>query len=135
MNKIFLDSSFIIALVNENDDLHEKAKELVKTKILQENEIYISNLIINEVITVVGNIINTNVAIDTYNLLVELCIILNEYKENNFNNNVINYYSFYKNKLSFVDCSRLELMKIYDIPYLVSYDKEFKRVNEIELIN
>ena len=42
--KIFLDSSFLIALINDNDFLHEKALEYVK--LTETNECYISNLII-----------------------------------------------------------------------------------------
>ena len=51
--KIFVDSSFIIALVNENDSLHESSLEYID--LIEKNECYISNLVINEVITVVGN--------------------------------------------------------------------------------
>jgi predicted nucleic acid-binding protein len=31
LEKIFVDTSFILAIVNEKDELHQKAKELVKT--------------------------------------------------------------------------------------------------------
>ncbi len=31
MNKIFVDSTFVLAIVNEKDELHERANELVKT--------------------------------------------------------------------------------------------------------
>ena len=51
--KIFVDSSFLIALVNENDSLHEKSLEYID--LIEKNDCYISNLVINEVITVIGN--------------------------------------------------------------------------------
>jgi predicted nucleic acid-binding protein len=53
--KCFLDSSFIIALIMEKDDLHKKAIKLENKEKISENECYISNLVISEVITVIGN--------------------------------------------------------------------------------
>jgi len=64
--KIFLDSSFLIALINDNDSLHKKALEYVE--LTEDNDCYISNLIINEVITVIGNKLGLSVAISSYDL-------------------------------------------------------------------
>lgn len=81
--KIFLDSSFIIALINDKDSLHKKALEFVE--LTEANECYISNLIINEVITVIGNKLSLEVAISSYDLLTSVFNIVNEYDVSDFN--------------------------------------------------
>ena len=57
--KIFLDSSFLIAYVIETDENNKLAYKLENQGIF-DNECYISNLIINEIVTVIGNKINLN---------------------------------------------------------------------------
>ncbi len=126
--KIFLDSSFLIAYVIETDENNKLAYKLENQGIF-DNECYISNLIINEIVTVIGNKINLNLAIDTYNAIKDNCTIINEYNMPNFNDSVINTYKKYNTKLSFTDCAILEIMKEYDMKKLVSFDKYFDRTN------
>ena len=130
--KIFLDSSFIIALINKNDSLHLKALEYLE--LIELNECYISNLIINEVITVIGNKIGLKTAISTYELLTSVFNVVNEYTLNDFNSNVMLFYEAYNTKLSFTDSSILYIMKMEGIDNLLSFDKEFKKADGINLI-
>ena len=101
--KYFIDSSYIIALVNENDSLHEKSLEYLN--LIEENECYISNLILNEVITVIGNKIDLKTAISTFNLLYDIFLIIDEYEDKDFNYNNMLIYEKYQTKLSFTDCN------------------------------
>ena len=48
---------------------------------------------------------------------------------------VIDTYSNYNTKLSFTDAAVLEIMAEHNIPNLVTFDKEFKRCKEINIIN
>ncbi|WP_295723129.1 type II toxin-antitoxin system VapC family toxin [uncultured Methanobrevibacter sp.] len=130
--KIFLDSSFLIALINDNDALHNKALEYVE--LTEVNECYISNLIINEVITVIGNKLGLEVAISSYDILTSVFNIVNEYDLEDFNYNTMLFYEKYNTKLSFTDSSILFIMEQEEINNLLSFDKEFKRVNNINLI-
>lgn len=130
--KIFLDSSFLIALINDNDSLHKKALEYVE--LTEDNDCYISNLIINEVITVIGNKLGLSVAISSYDLLTSVFNIINEYDLKDFNYNTMLFYETYKTKLSFTDSSILLIMEKKGIFNLLSFDKEFKRVENINLI-
>ena len=70
--KYFVDSSFIIALINENDSLHNKSLKYLD--LIESNECYISNLIINEVVTVIGNKIGSETALSAYWLLSAACL-------------------------------------------------------------
>ena len=131
--KYFIDSSYIIALVNEKDSLHEKALEYLE--LLDANECYISNLIINEVITIIGNKIDLKTAITTYDLLNRVFDVIDEYESKDFNYNTMIIYETYNTKLSFTDSSIIEVMRKNNIINLVSFDKEFKRVKNINLIS
>lgn len=131
--KIVLDSSFIIALMIKTDYSNKKAVSLVEKGILN-NECYISNLIINEVITVIGNKSNKEIANKTYHFLKDNFIIINEYEINNFNEKTIDTYLEYNTKLSFTDSSIVEVMKKNNINKLLSFDKYFDKVDEIKRI-
>lgn len=123
----------ISALDNEKDSLHKKALEYLE--LLDANECYISNLIINEVITIIGNKIDLKTTISTYDLLNRVFDIINEYESKDFNYNTMIIYETYNTKLSFTDSSIIEVMRKNNIINLVSFDKEFKRVKNINLIS
>ena len=131
--KVFLDSSFIIAYAIESDSDYKTACNLDEKGIFN-NDCYVSNLIVNEIVTVIGNKIDLKLAIDTYNAVKDNFTIINEYEITNFNDIVIKTYQKYNTKLSFIDCAILEIMKENKIKNLVTFDKEFKRVKNINLI-
>ena len=130
--KIFIDSSFLISLANENDSLHEKSLQYLD--LIDENECYISNLIINEVITVIGNKIDLKAAVSAFDLLNDIFNIIDEYEMKDFNSSVMLIYEKYGTRLSFTDCSILVNMYHHEIENLLSFDKEFKGVDDINLI-
>ena len=130
--KIFVDSSFLIALVNENDSLHEKSLEYID--LIEKNDCYISNLVINEVITVIGNKIDLETAISAFNLINDIFHVINEYEIKDFNSNTMLIYEKHGTKLSFTDCSLIVDMHYHKIENLLSFDKEFKKVEGINLI-
>lgn len=132
--KIFLDTSFIVSSIIKTDFNHEKAKKLIINEDLLNNECYISNLIINEIVTVIGNKLGLTAAIEAYELVNDNFNILNEYEINNFNDKVLDVYRLTNTKLSFTDSSIIILMQEYGIEKLVSFDKEFKRIKNINWI-
>ncbi|WP_409200152.1 type II toxin-antitoxin system VapC family toxin [Methanobrevibacter sp. DSM 116169] len=131
--KVFLDSSFLIAFVLKDDSNFNKAFKLYEDNIFN-NECYISNLIINEIITVIGNKGSLQDAINNYYVFKDNFNILNEYEISNFNDNVINTYKKHNTKLSFRNCIIIEIMRANEINNLVSFDKQFKKVKNINLI-
>lgn len=130
--KIFIDSSFLIALINENDSLHEKSLQYLDW--IEKNDCYISNLIINEVITVIGNKIDLKTAISAFNLLYDIFYLIDEYENKDFNSYVMLVYEKFNTKLSFTDSSVIVNMHNEGIENLLSFDNEFKRVKDINLI-
>ena len=130
--KIFVDSSFLIALVNENDSLHDKSLEYVD--LIEKNDCYISNLVINEVITVIGNKIDLETAISAFDLINDIFHVINEYEIKDFNSTTMLIYEKHNTKLSFTDCSIIVDMHYHKIENLLSFDKEFKKAEGINLI-
>ncbi|MBO7712941.1 MAG: type II toxin-antitoxin system VapC family toxin [Methanobrevibacter sp.] len=130
--KIFVDSSFLIALVNENDSLHEKSLEYID--LIEKNDCYISNLVINEVITVIGNKIDLETAISAFDLINDIFHVINEYEIKDFNSTSMLIYEKHNTKLSFTDCSIIVDMHYHKIENLLSFDKEFKKAEGINLI-
>ena len=130
--KIFVDSSFLIALVNENDSLHEKSLEYID--LIEKNDCYISNLVIKEVITVIGNKIDLETAISAFDLINDIFHVINEYEIKDFNSTTMLIYEKHNTKLSFTDCSIIVDMHYHKIENLLSFDKEFKKAEGINLI-
>lgn len=131
--KYFVDSSYIIALIKEDDSLHEDALEFLN--LLESNDCYINDLIINEVVTVIGNKIDLKTASNAYNLLNSIFNIVDICSIKNFNDKTMIYYEKFNTKLSFTDCSIITSMLSENIENLVSFDDGFRKVDMINLIN
>lgn len=136
--KYFLDSSFILALILKTDANHEKAFELVD--VLNE-DCYINHNVLNEVLTLVGRKINILAAKEVYYTLIDNFTLLNEYSIAEYNENTFKIFENYigsnsnKAKLSFTDSSIVLTMREFEISNLLSFDKEFKRVDGINIVN
>ena len=136
--KYFLDSSFILALIIKTDENYENALELVD---IFNDECYINFNVLNEVLTLVGRKIDILAAKEVYYTLIDNFILLNEYSIGEYNENTFAIFETYvgsnskKTKLSFTDSSIILAMNEFGIKNLVSFDKEFKRVEGINIIN
>ena len=136
--KYFLDSSFILALIIKTDENYENALELVD---IFNDECYINFNVLNEVLTLVGRKIDILAAKEVYYTLIDNFILLNEYSIGEYNENTFASCETYvgsdskKTKLSFTDSSIILAMNEFGIKNLVSFDKEFKRVEGINIIN
>ena len=84
MSKVFLDTSFILAYVNSNDELYENALRLEEAENILSQDCYINNNVLNEVLTLTGRKINIDAAEEIYYGLIDSFEILNEY-------NIFNY--------------------------------------------
>lgn len=79
MTKLLLDTNFIISLLIENDEKHDRTIELKKEGIFN-NECYITNLVIQEVFTVLGLITkDVNIVEKVYEMIKDNFSLINEY--------------------------------------------------------
>ena len=139
-NSYFIDSNFIIGLINKKDQLHENCINL-SNEIVDKNLI-LSELVLNEVTTIIGNKIDIDTAIDTFFMLhSDNFTIVNEFDIRNLDYKIILNYEKYNEgavkskRLSYTDCAIITVMKELGITNLVSYDVQFERVEDINLFN
>lgn len=118
---IFLDTSFIIALVNNSDGRHEKAVKLAK-KIENEEKI-VSHVIIIEVLNSLRKFKKGKLNQEVYRIIKDNFKIHEE---------SINLYDIalktqlkYHGKLGFADCIIIEAMKKLNINQIASFDQHF----------
>ncbi len=140
MRKVFLDTSFILAYVNSNDELHENALRLEEAENILSQDCYINNNVLNEVLTLTGRKINIDAAEEIYYGLIDSFEILNEYTIFNYTAKTFDIFkkivgpNSKKTKLSFTDSSIILTMNESNITDLVSFDQQFKNFNKINLI-
>ncbi|MBQ6099682.1 MAG: PIN domain-containing protein [Methanobrevibacter sp.] len=140
MKKMFLDTSFILAYVNSNDELHENALRLEETENVLSQNCHINNNVLNEVLTLTGRKINIAAAEEIYYGMIDSFEILNEYNIFNYTAKTFDLFKRIvgsnsgKTKLSFTDSSIILTMQESNIHDLVSFDQQFKNFNEINLI-
>lgn len=125
---IFLDTSFICSLHLAEDSLHKKALAISQELAKQKVNLYISNFIVLEILTVLSQRKSRQLAVEFGRSLKEEAVIkiirideiLEEYS----------WQIFRKTKeknLSFVDCSTLAVLGKEKIDYLITFDKLFNR--------
>ena len=135
MAKLFFDTSFIIPIFKRNDTNRDV---ILKNKnIIRENECFISNGVLEELITV---IMMRNTCIETtkkaYYFLVDNFTILNEHNIERYNDRVFSIFKKYNSntyKASYIDCSSVVITKHFDLDYVVSLDKFFEKFEEIKV--
>lgn len=135
MAKLFFDTSFIIPIFKRNDtnrDIIQKNKN-----IFSENECYISNGVLEEVITVIMmRTKSIEITKKAYYFLVDNFTILNEHNIERYNDRVFSIFKKYNSntyKASYIDCSSVVIVKHFDLDYVVSLDKFFEKFEEINL--
>lgn len=135
MSKVLCDSSFIVALFRKNDGLHRKA--VANQDILNNNDCYITDGILAEVITIIGQKTkDMSLVRMLYNYLKDNLIILHESEINMFNDEVFSIFENYNEnnfKVGFIDCSQVVIYNHYNLDYIVSFDKGFRMFDEIQL--
>ncbi len=125
---IFLDTSFICSLHLPEDSLHNKAIAISRELISEKVNLFISNFIILEVLTILSQrksrymaiVFGRSVKEEGSIKIIRIDEILEE----------LSWQIFQKTKeknLSFVDCSTLAVLEKERIDYLITFDKLFNR--------
>ena len=135
MAKLFFDTSFIIPIFKRNDT-HRGIIQKNKNMLL-ENDCYISNGVLDEVITVIMmRTKSIEITKKAYYFLVDNFTILNEHDIERYNDRVFSIFKKYNGntyKASYIDCSSVVITKQFDLDYVVSLDKFFEKFEEINL--
>lgn len=131
---ILLDASFLYAYYNEQDVHHKRAIELSKELKQAPNEIIILDYIFDEVMSVsLNRLKNINkVKIIGNDILSSLGILY--INEETFQKAWNIFSNQTDTSFSFTDCIIIAFMNLHNIKNLVSFDKEFLNIKDINLI-
>ena len=127
---IFIDSSFFIALILENDQWHDKALKLLPK--MEKSQKMVSNLIIVEAVTIVGSRAKGKAGKMIYDTIKDNCKIIDS--DLSDYDNAIYTFLHYDGTLSLTDSVTLEIMKTFNISEIVSFDSDFDKINGINRI-
>ncbi len=123
-NKVFVDSSFLIALYNVSDTLHGHTGEVNKRLASSEPYLYISNYILLEVLTVLSQKVGRSQAIDIGKHIIgdgqiEVIHITEDLQIMSWEI----FQSIENKNMSFVDCSILAVMQSAGFRHLLTFNK------------
>jgi len=128
---MFIDSSYLIGLGNDNDQYHERAIELVET--VEKSKLMITTLHLSETITGIGSISGGKISneilqyiLDNYTIIdgnLKLCI------------NSRDTYLKYDGTISLTDAVAITVMKENNIYEIVSFDSDFDNKDRIVRIH
>lgn len=139
MSKILFDSNFLVAYVLKSDSTHNRAIFLEDSENIFNNERFVTNHIVDEVVTIIGQKSSPLDALAVYRFLKDNFNIINEYELFDFNDRVMNRYlkinPSSKQNLGFTDCSIIEVAKFFNLDAIVTFDKEFKENKDIIIIS
>lgn len=130
---IFLDSSFIVAYYNENDEHHRKALEIMEDlKNEKYGETTIDDYIFNECATVLL------ARLKDLDKTVEICekiknIMIFRVDEDIFEAAWKIFKEQEETKFSFIDCSTLALMEARVIKNIATFDEDFRKIEGINV--
>ncbi|MBI3412702.1 MAG: type II toxin-antitoxin system VapC family toxin [Candidatus Aenigmarchaeota archaeon] len=132
---IILDSSFIVAYYNTADNNHKKAVEVMKVLGAGEyGDILITDYVFDETVTVAF------VRLKSLRKTVEIGDDMGRFAKIIYIEKGVfeGAWELFKNQLdtkfSFTDCSSLAIMKKEGINNIVTFDEDFKKIKEIEVV-
>ncbi|MDR3063377.1 MAG: PIN domain-containing protein [Methanobrevibacter sp.] len=123
---IFVDANFIIALASNIDQWHERAVELLPEA--KNEKRVISELIVSEIITLIGSLHGGKAAVNIYNYIKDNHLI---YKNDELFDEIMLDFLKYDGTLSFADSSAITIMKKLKIHKILSFDSDFDKINNI----
>ena len=126
---IFVDSSFFIGLVDKKDQWHKKAITVLE-KINE--EMIVSDFIISESVTSIGNRSGGKAGKKLYEFFVDNCQIV--YVDEVLLKEGMNIFLKYDGKLSVADSVSVAIMKKRKISKIASFDSDFDKVRGIKQV-
>ena len=128
---IFIDTNVFVAYLNKRDVNHKRAANLIKKVESDEfGQIYISDYVFSEIVTVVMLKVGLKAAIEIGEFLLDEVEILR------VNDDVFNeaWKIFKQVKMSFTDCTIAAMVRMYEIDFLASFDRGFERLKWLKIV-
>lgn len=126
---IFLDSTYLIALILKNDSLYYKS-HLLKSYLDDENKI-INNTVFNEVL----NSVTSNNSNYDLNHIKKLLLSFNiDFLTSDDYLDSFDIFEYYNFSVNFSDCTILNTMQNYNINQIASFDSDFDKIKGVKRI-
>lgn len=126
---IFVDTSFLIALLISTDHFHERALEISET--INERKV-INNTVLNETLNAFSGK-GGKIGKDLYNIILEMFDV--EYLSPVDYEKAMDLFLHYDSSINYSDCTILTTMFQNNINRIVSFDRDFEKIEMINLIN
>lgn len=123
---IFVDSSYIIALIVEKDQWHDDAIRLLE-KLKSEDKIITESMII-ESLNLIGSCHSGKVGYLTFKYIKDNFTI---FKSDTLLEESLRYYLKFDGTLSLADCTAIHTMKENNMHEILSFDDDFDKVDGI----
>ena len=123
---IFVDASYIIALIVEKDQWHDDAVRLLE-KLKSEDKIITEPMII-ESLNLIGSCHEGKVGVIAFKYIKDNFTI---FKSDTLLEESLRYYLKFDGTLSLADCTAIHTMKENNILEIVSFDDDFDKVDGI----
>ncbi|MDG6923644.1 MAG: type II toxin-antitoxin system VapC family toxin [Nitrososphaerota archaeon] len=130
---LFVDSSFVIALADGDDQFHETAQQLVKS--IQKSEKVISDLVLSESVTGVAARLGQKAGMGVFENLVYDSTTKVVYLNKRLCERSLHLYLKYGQRLSFADAISVRIMYDRKIKSIASFDSDFDGVDGISRIS
>lgn len=123
--KIFVDTAFVLALVNERDQYHERAQELAD--LLEGQDLIITDAVLLEI----GNAMARSFKSQAIEVITDFIesedVEVIFYTPQIFNQALVMYKKFTDKEWSLVDCISFVVMKEYNIKQVLTFDAHFQQ--------
>ncbi len=126
---IFVDTTFLIALLIKTDPLHEKALEISET--IRERKV-INNTVLNETLNAFTGK-GGKAGKELYQVILEMFDII--YLDEKDYENAIDIYLNFNSSINYSDCTILSSMVKNKINRIVTFDSDFNKIKGINVIN
>lgn len=126
---IFVDTTFLIALLIKTDPLHEKALEISET--IRERKV-INNTVLNETLSAFTGK-GGKAGKELYQVILEMFDII--YLDEKDYENAIDIYLNFNSSINYSDCTILSSMVKNKINRIVTFDSDFNKIKGINVIN
>jgi|SRR3989339_404890 len=133
MDKLILDTSFLVSYYNTRDENHGKAEELMKKISQEEFDVVISDYVFGECCTVLlMRLKDSKKTIEICETIKSLEIL--KIDEGTFERSWEIFKEQKQTKMSFTDCSTLALMEMNGIKNIATFDEDFSKIGWIDVV-
>lgn len=125
---VFVDTSFFKAVIDEKDNFHQEATQILKELKEKEISFVTSNFILDESFTLIRIKCGLKIALEFRRYLEESSIVLRIARVTVADEaGAWEYFVKDWSKLSFTDCVSFAMMKRLELKQVVAFDDHFKR--------